>query len=76
MTRTLEVEYLKPVRVGTRYTVRARLDQRDGRKLWLSCSGTDPDGVEAFRGHGLFLAVGLEHFSQATSGDGQDPVAP
>ena len=76
VTRQLEVEYLRPVLVGARYTVRARLDQHEGRKLWVTCSGTDADGVEAFRGHGLFLAVGLEHFSVATSGRGQDPVAP
>ena len=76
VTRALEIEYLKPVLVGTAYTVRARLDRRDGRKLWVSCSGTGPDGVEAFRGSGLFLAVGLEHFTAATSGGGQEAVVP
>ena len=82
VTRALDVEYLKPVVVGVPYVVRATLDRRDGRKLWVSCTGTDPDGVEAFRGRGLFLAVDLSHFSgpqvtgALTSGDGQDPVAP
>ena len=77
VTRKLEVEYLKPVLIGVSYTVRARLDELDGRKLWVSCEGTDPDGVVAFRGSGLFLAVGVEHFAQGSrSGDGQDPVAP
>ena len=48
----------------------------------MSCTGTDPDGVEAFRVRGLFLAVDLSHLSgpQAagalTAGGGQDPVAP
>ena len=70
VTRKLEVEYLKPVVVGVRYSLRARLDSRDGRKLWVSCTGTDPDGVQVLRGSALFLAVGIEHFSRALSGPG------
>ena len=66
VTRMLEVEYVKPVLVDVAYTVRGRVDQRDGRKVWVSCSGRDADGVEAFRAKGLFLEVRLEHFSQAT----------
>jgi hypothetical protein len=62
----LEVEYVKPVLVGVPYAVRGRVDERDGRKVWVSCSGQDADGVEAFRARGLFLEVRLEHFSQAT----------
>lgn len=77
VTRKLEVEYLKPVLIGVRYTIRAKVDQIDGRKLWFSCSCTDPEGVEAFRAKGLFLSVGLEHFAQgSSSGGGQNPVAP
>ena len=77
VTRKLEVEYLKPVLIGVRYTVRAKVDRVDGRKLWFSCACTDPDGVLTFRASGLFLAVRLEHFAQGTSsGGGQDPVAP
>jgi acyl-coenzyme A thioesterase PaaI-like protein len=66
VTRMLEVEYVKPVLVGVPYTVRGRVDERDGRKVWVTCSGRDADGVEAFRAKGLFLEVRLEHFSQAT----------
>jgi acyl-coenzyme A thioesterase PaaI-like protein len=66
VTRMLEVEYVKPVLVGVPYTVRGRVDERDGRKVWVSCSGRDADGVEAFRAKGLFLEVRLEHFAQAT----------
>lgn len=77
VTRKLEVEYLKPVLIGVRYTIRAKVDEIDGRKLWFSCSCTDPDGVETFRAKGLFLTVGLEHFAQgSSSGGGQNPVAP
>ena len=66
VTRMLEVEYVKPVLVGVPYTVRGRVDERDGRKVWVSCSGRDAGGVEAFRAKGLFLEVRLEHFAQAT----------
>lgn len=76
VTRKLEVEYLKPVRIGVPYVVRARLDEKDGRKMWVSCECTDPQGVLTFRGKALFLVVGVEHFAQPTSGDGQEPVAP
>ena len=77
VTRMLQVDYLKPVLVGVRYRVRARVDERDGRKLWFSCDCTGPDGTVVFRGKGLFLAVPLEHFAQgSSSGGGQDPVAP
>jgi len=77
VTRTLTVDYLTPVRVGVPYVVRGRLDRRDGRKLWVSCSGTGPDGLEAFRATGLFLVVGLEHFGAASSSAaGQEPIAP
>ena len=76
VTRRLEVDYLKPVLTGVPYVVRARLDRRDGRKIWVSCECTDPDGVPAFRAVGLFIVVELSHFAQATSGGGQDPVAP
>lgn len=76
VTRRLEVDYLKPVLTGVPYVVRGRLDRRDGRKLWVSCECTDPDGVVAFRATGLFIVVDVSHFAQATSGGGQSPVAP
>ena len=76
VTRRLEVDYLKPVLTGVPYVVRGRLDRRDGRKLWVSCACTDPDGVVAFRATGLFVVVDVSHFAQATSGGGQSPVAP
>jgi acyl-coenzyme A thioesterase PaaI-like protein len=76
VTRRLEVDYLKPVLTGVPYVVRGRLDRRDGRKLWVSCACTDPDGVVAFRAAGLFIVVDVSHFAQGTSGGGQSPVAP
>ncbi len=65
VTRKLEVEYLKPVLVDATYEVRGRVDSVDGRKVWVSCEGTDAAGVVCFRGTGLFLEVPLSHFTDA-----------
>lgn len=76
VTRRLEVDYLKPVLVGTTYTLRGRVDRRDGRKIFCSCEGTAADGTVAFRAQGLFVVVPLAHFAQGLeSGEGQSPVA-
>ena len=66
VTRKLEVEYLKPVLVDEPHEVRGRVDRVDGRKVWVSCEGTDARGVVRFRGTGLFIEVPLSHFSDAT----------
>lgn len=76
VTRTLQVEYLKPVLVGTAYDLVAKVDRFEGRKLFVSCEGTAPDGTLVFRGGGLFLVVDVSHFDQgSTAGEGQSPVA-
>lgn len=76
VTRRLEVDFLRPVLVGTTYAVRGRVDRRDGRKVFTSCAGTAPDGTVAFRASALFVVVPLAHFAVGLgSGDGQDPVA-
>ena len=76
VTRRLEIDYLKPVLTAVPYVVRGRLDRRDGRKIWVSCVATSPEGTEVFRATGLFIVVPLSHFAEATSGGGQEPVAP
>ena len=75
MTRHLEVDYLKPVLTGVSYVVRAKVDSLEGRKLWVSCACTDPEGTLTFTAKALFLQVRLSHFTQAASGTA-DPVAP
>jgi acyl-coenzyme A thioesterase PaaI-like protein len=75
VTRTLNVEYLRPVLVGVTYDLVAKVDRREGRKLFITCEGTDPEGTVAFRGGGLFLVVDLTHFDAATRGDDEAPVA-
>jgi uncharacterized protein (TIGR00369 family) len=76
VTRTLNVEYLRPVLVGVPYDVVAVADSFEGRKLFVSCEGRGPDGELTFRGGGLFLVVDVSHFDQgARSGEGQPPIA-
>jgi acyl-coenzyme A thioesterase PaaI-like protein len=75
VTRHLEVDYLRPVLTGVPYVVRAKVDSVDGRKLWVSCACTAPDGTLTFTAKALFLQVRLSHFANAVSSD-QDPVAP
>ena len=76
VTRRLEVDFLRPVLIGTTYAVRGRVDRRDGRKVFTSGEGTAPDGTVAFRASGLFVIVPLTHFGVGQqSGEGQGPVA-
>jgi acyl-coenzyme A thioesterase PaaI-like protein len=75
VTRKLEVEYLKPVLVGVAYDVVARVQRTEGRKVFVTCEGTSPEGVLTFRGDALFVLVDLSHFANAVEGDGQPPVA-
>ena len=75
VTRRLEVDYLRPVLIGTTYQVRGRIDRRDGRKVFTSGEATAPDGTVAVRAKGLFLVVPLAHFGGIGSGEGQGPVA-
>ncbi|MBN9739341.1 MULTISPECIES: PaaI family thioesterase [unclassified Pseudonocardia] len=64
VTRTLEVGYRRPVRLGVAHHIRARLERRDGRKLHLVAEGTDPDGVVCFEARAVFVIVALEHFTR------------
>jgi acyl-coenzyme A thioesterase PaaI-like protein len=76
VTRKLEVEYLKPVLVGVQYELVAKVESFEGRKLFVSCAGRNPEGALTFRGGGLFLTVDVSHFDQGTKrADGGAPVA-
>ena len=75
VTRKLEVEYLKPVLVGVPYDLVAKVDRKDGRKVFVSCEGRAADGTLTFRGGGLFLIVDVSHFTRAVRPDEPPPVA-
>lgn len=69
VTRRLEVDYRKPVLLGVEYSVVARIDTFEGRKLWVDAEGRDPAGVLTFSARGLFIVVDPSHFAQGQAGD-------
>jgi acyl-coenzyme A thioesterase PaaI-like protein len=76
VTRKLEIEYLKPVLVGVPYDIVAKVERSEGRKVFVSCEGTSPEGVLTFRGDALFVIVDLSHFAQGNQpSEGQPPTA-
>jgi acyl-coenzyme A thioesterase PaaI-like protein len=62
VTRRLEVDYLKPVVLGEPHRLVAWEESEEGRKLWVRCEATGPDGGLRFTARGLFIRVGWEHF--------------
>jgi acyl-coenzyme A thioesterase PaaI-like protein len=62
VTAHLEVDYRKPVLLGVRYTLLAKVDGRDGRKVYASIVMREPDGDVAAEGQAIFVTVSVEHF--------------
>ena len=61
VTARLEVDFRRPVPVGSRLERHARVDRREGRKIWASMQGRVDDDV-AVEAEALYVMVGLEHF--------------
>ncbi len=61
VTAHLEVDYKKPVPVGSRLELEAQLDGEEGRKIHASLTGT-VDGVVAVEARALFMKVTVDHF--------------
>ena len=62
VTAHLEVDYRKPVPIGSTLDLEAKLDKVDGRKIFASVTGR-VDGNIHVEGHSLYLQVGVEHFA-------------
>lgn len=56
LTRRLEIDLLAAVAVGSELALEARVERRDGRKLWLAARA-DADAGPVAEARGLFLAV-------------------
>jgi acyl-coenzyme A thioesterase PaaI-like protein len=69
VTARLEIDYRKPVLLQTLYALRARVDRRDGRKIYASLEMRDPAGVLAAEGTALFVTVSIEHFTRDLPAD-------
>jgi len=55
VTRTLEIDLLAPAPAGTFVTLEARIERREGRRLWLSATAS-AEGATVAEGRGVFVA--------------------
>ncbi|MGH2764825.1 MAG: PaaI family thioesterase [Actinomycetota bacterium] len=62
VTAHLDVDFRRPVAVGSRLELEARVERQDGRKIWASLRGRVDDEV-AVEARALYLMVGLDHFA-------------
>ena len=61
VTAHLEVDYRKPVPVGSRLELKAQVEEVRGRKIFASLVGR-VNGRVAVEAKAMYLKVGLEHF--------------
>lgn len=68
VTAKLEVNYLEPIPLGVTLRGEAWLARAEGRKLYPEAVGYGPNGTVHVEVTGLFLQVGIEHFTKAIEG--------
>ncbi|HEX3435471.1 MAG TPA: PaaI family thioesterase [Pseudacidobacterium sp.] len=64
MTRQMDVEYLRPVRLNHFYTLTGRRLSQDGRKNLCEAAITDSTGTVLARSKALFIAVDRTKLAQ------------
>jgi acyl-coenzyme A thioesterase PaaI-like protein len=64
VTGRLQVEYLRPVPVGTTLALHAEVDGVEGRRIFSHATAhvDEPDGVLLARAFAVFVSVDVEHF--------------
>jgi len=65
VTAHLEIDYRRPIPLGTTVRGEAWLTERDGRKLWARAVGIDGSGEMLIECRALYLSVDMEHFVKA-----------
>lgn len=70
VTARLEMNYRRPIPLGVTIRAEAWLSRRDGRKQYAEGAGFAADGSVLVEASGLFVAVGVEHFTHALEGVG------
>lgn len=68
VTVHLEVDYRRPVPVGTRLRLEGEVERVEERKIFARMTGT-VDGEVAVESRALFLKVGMEHFRPYIGGE-------
>lgn len=61
VTGHLEVDFRRPVPVGSRLELKGQVDRVEGRKIFASMTGT-VDGQPSVEASAIFIKVNLEHF--------------
>ena len=75
VTAELNVEYLKPVRVGEEIVVEGFNARREGRQLYHEGEIRDAGGKLLARGRGRFVVVDLQRFAQQSAGNAAGDAA-
>ncbi len=63
VTRSLTVEYLRPVPLHEPHRINAQITGRQGRALHVSGTGVSRDGITRFTATAVFVTVGADHFA-------------
>jgi acyl-coenzyme A thioesterase PaaI-like protein len=63
VTRSLTVEYLRPVPLHERHRITAQITDRRGRALHVSGTGVSHDGITRFTASAVFVTVSADHFA-------------
>jgi len=61
VTAHIEVDFRRPVPVGSRLDLAGVIELVEGRKIWVRMTGS-VDGTVAVESKALFLKVGIDHF--------------
>ena len=64
VTRSLTIEYLRPVLLEVNYTFTAQVRDRAGRRLHVDATASDEAGQHVATAQATFVIVGVEHFEQ------------
>nr|WP_197503024.1 PaaI family thioesterase [Mycobacterium sp. 1245111.1] len=74
VTRSLTVEYLRPVPLHQPHRLSASISRRTGRALHVTGTGTGADGATRFTAKAVFVVVTAEHFAAHGDTSGFDEL--
>ena len=66
VTGHLDTDFIKPIPVGSKLFINARITGQERRKVYTEAEGrlNSPDGELALKASALYIIVGLEHFKK------------
>lgn len=72
VTAHLEVDYRKPVPVGSRLLLEGHVERTEGRKIWAVMTGRVDDAIHV-ESRSLYIKVGVQHFLPHYERSGEPP---